>query len=245
MARFLPISLDADNFYFAADKGGGGGGEEDEEDETEEDDDDEKKPKTFTQDQVNKIMAKEKREGKKAGVRSLLAKLEVSDEEELSELLEAGKATKVVKGKKDDDEDDAERERERKRERDRDKEKDKTRAIKARNRLVKAELISAGMPRDDAEDFVDLVKFDDGDHDPDDEAVTAAVDDLKERRPKLFEVPDDDDDDASNGKSQQRRRTPDVRTPRPPKKRSKADPEADAKAALHKRYPNLKSSQAS
>lgn len=105
---FNPYSGNAHCFhlgpYFAEDdgKGGGGGGGGDDEEEDDADDetaDDGKQAKTLTQAAANKLIGEARRKGGKTAVTTLLTKLGVTTEDELTTLIttakEAGKAGKT------------------------------------------------------------------------------------------------------------------------------------------------------
>lgn len=143
---------------------------------------------------LQRIAAREKREGKKAGQTALLKKLGFESLEDLEDALTADRPAP-----KDDDQDDkgngpkpddeAAR-RAKRRELDAEK-RERTAAIKERRADLRGALRDAGVSRDDLDDaFAMLDRTVDDEYEDDD--VEEAVEALQERRPALFGVADDD-----------------------------------------------------
>jgi hypothetical protein len=135
-------------------------------------------PQTFTQDDLNRIATKEKADGRKSGRQELLRDLGVESEDDIKSLLEAKR--------KEDDEKLEETEREKRaRERaesERDQAKAEAAQAKQTARVEKA-MLAAGVPLgvvDRATKMVDL------EADADDDAIKAAVEQLKGDLPQLF-----------------------------------------------------------
>lgn len=152
----------------------------------------------LSQEEVTRIAAKEKREGKRAGQRELLESLGVEDPESAKELIE--RARQQLEEEKDERTKSAEAQAaaERKAE-----QAAKT-ADAARHEVnVIKGLVRAGADTETVDDLVPLVKADVGAETDD---IAAAVSDLKKKFPALFEKQssndgDDEDDSDSGGKT--------------------------------------------
>jgi hypothetical protein len=170
--------------------------------------------KKFTQADLDKHAAREKKQGKRAAVRELLEKFNFESVEEveafLKEAREKAKPAKRPKereaGDKDVDDKSA----------DKVKERERRVAAKELDADIRIELISAGAPRD-RDKLATLSRMIDRDElgdDPDQDDIADAVEDLKKDWPALFESNDDGDDrsdlspDSSAAPEGGRRRRP-------------------------------------
>lgn len=195
-----------------------------------EDDPDADKPK-ITQREMQRIAAREKSQGKTAGRRSLVEELGFKDEEELKAVVTDHKAAQ------DKQLSDAEkREKEATAAKDQADLRDRRAWEKERKVAVKAALLDAGMAKEEIDDdVISMVKTEDlkpGD-DIDDETVTAAVEVLKKRRPRLFEEPDDEGEPEHESN---RGGTPGTKTPPKPRQKGQKTAEEQANDQLRKRH---------
>lgn len=154
--------------------------EESEEDEEEEEDPDEKK---FSQKDVNRIMAKEKKEGRRTGRKTVLEELGFSSVEEAKKKLAA--ATKAKPKAKPDDDDETE---------DDSSEQVPDRTMSRLEARAERLLIRGGAP-DSEKKLAGLIRMLDLDPSMDEDDVTSAVEELKEEMPALF-----DSTDKGNGR---------------------------------------------
>ncbi|MFF2864516.1 hypothetical protein ACFVSX_32130 [Streptomyces rubiginosohelvolus] len=139
-------------------------------------------PRTFTQDELTALAAKEKAQGERAGARAALEKvaadLGFSNLEDAKAFIEEGRKAR-----------EAQLSEQQKRERelaDREaKAEAREKAAEARERTAnrRALLVGLGATGDDLDDAAALLRVPD---DADDEDVQAAADALKQRRPELF-----------------------------------------------------------
>lgn len=208
-----------------------GGAEEEEEEEEEEED----KPKTFTQAEVNRISAKEKREGKKAAIKEFLAELGVEGLESEADL------KKAVQNQKKSGQEESEalvelRDSLAKAQSDLEKANDKLASNTLRGKIVDA-LIEEGMTAKAARKASRLVEVD---AKAEDDEITGAVEELKAEMPNLFSVSnatDDDAEDKDRGGSKNQGKNSDAGPPPRKKGQQQETPESRAKARLAKDYP--------
>lgn len=148
------------------------------------------KDKELTVAELQRIAAKEKREGKKAGQRATLVALGFESIEEAQEALKgAKKPAKKKTGTEDDGDDDRATERETAAEA-----RERKAADKERRADLRGALRDAGVPRDDLDDAMALLdRAVDTEYDDDD--LEDAVEELKGRRPALFGEADDEGDE--------------------------------------------------
>jgi hypothetical protein len=159
----------------------GGDGDENDTDDDDNTDDTDEKPKTFTQRDLDRIAAKEKREGRKAASRELMDKFGFDSLEDAERFFEEAKSRDT---KADDDAEKRLRkaeERERKAE---DRYKLATR--KGNEADVLASLIGEGMPKAKAARAVRMVDLDLATEDLTADEIDEAVFALKEEMPELF-----------------------------------------------------------
>lgn len=179
--------------------------------------------KSFTQEEVNAIAAREKEQGKRSGVQGLLKLFGLSNEDELKEF------AKRVKDQEDAKLSEADRKAKEaeaaKAEAERYKREAETTLLTARK--VEA-LQEAGLTLAAARRVADLVKIQSGD---DDAAVKAAVDGLKKDMPALF----------SKAETEGGNKLPDG-SPKPPPRKTQGTATSTDKAReiLYQRHPNLK-----
>lgn len=202
----IPVVCGGDDDDDPNDPGGDGGGDGD--------GDDDDKPK-FTQKAANAIGAAEKNKGARAERKRLMESLGVKDEAELKAKLDAAKARE---DKESSEADKAKREADEREARAADKEKAATE--KAKTADVKSALVDAGVKDAKARSriatlvLVELAE----DDDPDEDAITAAVEAVKADMPSLFGESDGEDEiDPATGK-------PKAKTTRPIKKAVSGDP---------------------
>lgn len=172
-------------FYFAPadDSGSGNGGTGDggNENGNEGGDKGGDEKKEFSQAELNRIMAREKGEGKRAALREITEKLGIESLEEAQEILtKAREAEDKKKSETDRERERATRERE-----EAEREKAEARRERLTARIERA-LFKHGVPEDELEDVSALVKVED---DADADAVQEAVEALKKRLPRLFAAP--------------------------------------------------------
>ena len=135
-------------------------------------------PKTFTQEELSRIAAREKQEGRTAGINELLKQLELDDVDQLKEVLKRQKdADDATKSQVQKDAEKAARDKA-------DAEVEKS-AAKRDRLMVKVErsLLRAGVADATLDDVAKLVDIKD---DADDDAIKEAIDALKKRLPQLF-----------------------------------------------------------
>lgn len=149
--------------------------EEDEDEESEEEDPDEKK---FSQKDVNRIMSKEKKDGRRIGRKAILEELGVSSVEEAKKKIAA--ATKAKAKPKLDDDDDTEEDS---------SEQEPDRTMDRLEARAERLLIRAGAPDSDKK-LAGLIRMLDLDPSMDQDDVTSAVEELKEEMPALFDTTD-------------------------------------------------------
>jgi hypothetical protein len=188
--------------------------------------------KTFTQSQVNKIMAKEKREGRALGAREVMEQLGLDSLDDAKALIEE---TKDRESKVDDD---AARRTKRLDERERKAEQKLKEATRKTNKLdVLAELVGEGMSKAKAQRAVSLVELDLEVEDLTPDEIRDAVVTLKDEMPELFGVVEKEPEEKVWRPVGS---TPDSTarggSPRKPQPASVAD---RAKAKFAERHPNL------
>lgn len=177
--------------------------DDDDPDDDEEEDDDLADPestvkvgeRTFKVGDLQRIMAREKRQGKKSGAAALAKELGFDSVE--------GLKTAVAKVTDDDDDDDPDDESDKKAAKraraDADRraaERERKAAERERRADLRSALAVAGVPKDDLDDAYALLDRQvDGDYD--DDELDDAVEELRGRRPALFGTLDEDDDDTT------------------------------------------------
>lgn len=140
-------------------------------------------PKTFTQEEVTAIATREKSEGRAAAIKQLMTDLGITDVEEAKALLAAAKEAEQAKKTEAEKAAEAAAKAE--------KDAKKATAEAAMERLtarIERKLISNGVPFEDEKKLTrlrDMIKLE---PDADDDAVKAAVDDLKKEMPELFQA---------------------------------------------------------
>lgn len=208
--------------------------------ETEEDtkpDTPEQKPKTFTQEDLNRVASREKKEGRAGAKREILEELGVDD-------LEAAKEAIAAK---------TQREEEQRTE----TEKALAKAAEAEAKAAKKEaeleqrlhdstvkdaLLEAGVDRKNVSRIVSMVTVEVG---ADEEAITEAVEELREDLPNLFTEQESDDDDDDEDKGPPKKKAPvgsDVGNAPPKSKKSKSGKDK-AMDKLRERHPQAKAFQ--
>jgi hypothetical protein len=228
------------SFLWAPDSGGGSGGggnneesesEEDEGDEEESEEEPKRKAKTFTQEQMNRTMAREKSDGKKAGRRELLEELGVKDVQEAKTILEKYRESQ------DSQRTEAEKLSEQAK-KDRDSaDQVKREALKERNEAkVERQLLRANIKDGKETRAIKLLDLDlEGDLDADD--IKSAVEDLVEEFPDLFTSSKSDDEDEEDDPPKNQNRPRRIGDPgRPPQKKAKADAATKARSKLEERH---------
>jgi hypothetical protein len=215
--------------------------EGDDDDDGDEEEDDEPKGKSkLTQRQVNAIMAKEKRDGKRSGRREVLEELGFKTLEEAKKALQR-------KTEKDADTDDADNKaiaEAKDKLREAEKERD---ALKFQSKLERQLLAADALPGK-VEKAVRLLDLE---QDASADEIAEAIEDLRDDIPALFKANSDDGDDddesgSSSGSSRrkgtepapQRRKVKDSDAGSRRKKPQTASPQARAKARLAERHPN-------
>lgn len=139
-------------------------------------------PKTFTQEQVAALAAKEKSQGERAGARRALeefaAELGFSNIDDAKAFVEEGRKAKEAAMSEQERREQALADRERQL-------AEREAAAVARERIAnrRAVLVGLGATGDDLEDATALLRVAD---DADEQAVAEAAEALKERRPELF-----------------------------------------------------------
>lgn len=164
------------------------------------DDDDADNIVKFTQADLDRVSAREKKQGKRGGIRELMERFGFATVEEAEAFITKMRDVKPPKGKDDNTARDREVEERERKAADRE-------AAAARRELqadIRSELVSAGAPkdRDKLSQLSRMIDVDDLGDDPDEDDIADAVAELKETWPKLFESEDEDED----------RRTPDTST---------------------------------
>lgn len=168
------------------------------------DDEDKGGDRTFTQDDVNRMMTSEKRQGRDAGQRELLDSLGFKDADEATAYLQ-----RVRKQEEDNLTDQQRREREiESKETQAERERREAAEEKHTSRMERA-LIRRGVDEDDLDDAVVLLSRNVKQGD-DLDTIAEAADSLKERRAELFGGRDEDDQDQDR-----RRRGGELPTGRP------------------------------
>lgn len=165
---------------------------------------------------LQRIMAKEKRQGRSSGTRQTLEALGFDSLDDAKAFIEQHKKPK--KKKSGDGGDDEADEKARKREEAANARETRAKAAE-RKADLKAALSAEGVSKDDMEDAVALLdRAVDAEYDDDD--LDDAVEELRERRPALF-GDDDEEGDEENGRKRKpaRGRIP---SGRPPKKKAGA-----------------------
>lgn len=205
--------------------------EEDEEDEDEDEDDDDGGERTFTQVEVNRIMSKEKKAGRRSGIRKVLEELGVESIAEAKEKLGQTSNNRGTNdnGGNEQDPEAAEQARKAKEAADREKAEAARLKLEAKveRRLVRAKVDDKKIER--ALRMIDLDDLDDGD----DDEIDVAIEDLREDLPELFtESKSKDDDDEDKGKP----RAPGSNPGGVPRKKGTATPQDKAMARLQKRH---------
>jgi hypothetical protein len=166
--------------------------------------------KKLTVAQIQGIMAKEKRQGKKAGRQAVLDELGFASVEEAQAALKGATKPKPKKGEDDDEADTRASERETAAE-----ERERKAKAKERRADIRGALRDHGVSRDDLDDAMALLdRAVDTDYDDDD--LEDAVEELKQRRPGFFG--EDDGDDGEGTKPRPKAPIPTGR----PKSRNKA-----------------------
>lgn len=154
-------------------------------------DDDDKK---FTQKDLDKYAAREKKQGRRSATRDLMQRLGFDTVEETEDFIKEArdkvKPSKRSKERNDDKPDDD-------KSTDKAKERERKAAAKELDADIRMELISAGAPRDKTKlaTLSRMIDREDLGDDPDEDDIADAVEELKETWPKLFESEDDDGDD--------------------------------------------------
>lgn len=246
MGKILDNSNDDDD----DDEGGDGEGDED---------------KTFSQEAVDRMVAKARSQARRSAERKLLDELEVEDIEEAKRAVTKGKAEpkppkETGKNSKDGDKDDSSSEAVADLARQFEEFKLSTNGniaeLKITSKVEKA-LIKEGMSVAEAEKARRLVEVP---NNADEDEIEDAIDDLKETMPSLFDSgsksggdDDEDDDDDDDGKRRKpknrdrdrdrddRRRNPGSNPGGSPRRRkSGGDTRSDARTLLHERHPRLK-----
>jgi hypothetical protein len=155
--------------------------EEDHGDDDTDDDGTDDKPKTFTQRQVNRIMANEKRQGKELGIREVMEQLGTDSLDDAKALLEE------VRNRDSKANDDADKRLRKAEERERKADDLARKAIvKANTADVLAALIGENMEKKKAVLAVRLVDLDLSTEDLSEDEILEAVDTLKDAMPELF-----------------------------------------------------------
>lgn len=231
--------------------------ESEEDDETKDDKSDGKKSKSqtkklFPQEHVTKVAAREKREGRKAGQRQILAELGFQSLEEAREAIGQLGATDDDEDSSDDDKsskgDGASQKRANsdriKLERDREKLRTEKAAL-ARDRhelKIESALLQAGVEGSKAGRAAKLLDVEVGAK-PED--IQDAIDELKDEFPELFaskkrsDDEDEEDDDDTGDSTKKPARGNSNPGNRPRKNRPKLSPQEAAAARLKQRHPEF------
>lgn len=211
-----------------------GEGDPDDEDEDDEDDDDDpKKGQKFTQEQVNKFLAKEKKTWKKSVQAELLKELGVDNLDQVKAM--------VKKFNDEESKNKTEAERAADEAKKNSAASDAAKAEAAEDRLmakIERQLAKAGVEDEDLEDIALLVRRrveDDADAD----AVKDAVEAQKTKTPKLF-TSTSEDGEQDPPKGGERPKPKGVGDSKPPKKGTPpADARGQARSMLESRHPKL------
>ena len=234
--------------------------DEDLEDEDEAEEDDKstngktKSKKMFPQEHVTKVAAKEKREGRKAGMRQALQELGFDSLEQAKEAIgqmgatddDDGNDDATDKGKGSKQDDSQNRRAQLKLEQDRDKlrkERDDLKRDRHELKVTQA-LLQAGVDSSKASRSAKLLDVEVGAKDDD---IKDAIEELKEEFPELFapkkssEEDDEDEDDEGTGDNKKKKPARGDSNPgnRPRKKAPKQTPEEAAQARLKARHPEF------
>lgn len=219
-----------------ADDGDGDDADGDDDEDGDDEGDDDKKSKSFTEERVQRIAAREYRRGQKKGVTDLLKELEISDADELKRLIARGKGQKVEESEELKQEREALRKEREKIDRER------SEAAEDRfNARVERRLVAAGAKPSKIEKIARLLDLDLAD-DPDKDDIDEAIATLEEEMPELFVAKDTDDDDEDDDtpSRRQRSRVPDGDPGRPKgKKTPKGSGDERGRAKLMERHPEL------
>lgn len=195
---------------------------DDDDDDDDEDDDDKPKSKTYSQEQVNQIASKEKKDGKRAAVRELLEELGLEKIEDLKAI--------VTKHADAEEADKTETQKEKERAaREASAAEDAKKEAARDRRLAKLErmLSRQGVPDDKIDRAVKNLEVDQ-DEDLDDDEIKEAIETLKGELPTLFE----ESDDTGNGKNPP--------SPKQPKGKAGEKTSADkAKDLIASRHPQV------
>lgn len=195
--------------------------------------------KKLTQAEVTRIATREKSEGNKAGRAALLKELGIDDPKEASRLIELAK--------KKENEDLSETERARKDATEAENKVKTQEAELARDRLnakVERRLVAAGLQLDKKDEdkaekqLARAVRLLDLDLAADQDAIKAAVKELKDEMPNLFTETDDEEEEDSE--TTRRNGTGSQDPGRPPRKGApKGTSKERARATLLERHPSL------
>jgi hypothetical protein len=199
------------------------GGDEDPDDDSEDDDeedDDTEASGSFTQDQVNRFLSKERKKTKRSVERDIAEQLGMP-------IADAKKALEdLAEGRKPEAQAALDR---------RSAELDKREVELEKLKLsltVRERLQEQGVRPERLRRAVKLVELDDDE--PDDDDILAAIDELKQDMPELFaqpKPPDNQEDDDDEGTKPRRRRAPSSDPATPPRSRRKPPEDAFALGA--------------
>lgn len=188
------------------------------------------KDKAFTQAQVNRISAREKDEGRRAGKRELLEELGLEDADTLKEMVAAHKTTQ--ESQKSDLQ---------KAEQDRDKAKRDAEEAKAEAKQVRFDskvkdmLLEAGIPAKSARRVAGMLNGLTAESD--DDAITEEIEALQEDFPNLFGEQEEGGEDPQDDQGGAPPRSDPGRMPKTPPKSGNAKERATS--LLHERHPRL------
>lgn len=231
------------SWLWAPDDGGGSGGgqgggdpKDDEEDDDEEDDEEDppRKPKdrTFTQKEVNRIMAREKKDGKSSGVREVLEALGVKDLEEAKSIIKTYRDDSDAK--KDETTKAAEAA---KRDREAAEEAKREALLERVDARIERQLMKAKVKEGKESKVAKLLDID-REKDPSADDIKEAIEEIMEDFPELFTSSDEDDDEGDRkpkgGPNRPTRVNGDPG--RPPRKVAKKDPAGKARSRLEERH---------
>lgn len=176
----------------------GGGSDDDTEDDADDEDEEEDEPKTFTQEQVNKMMAKEKRQGRLSVYKTL--GIDPRNKEQVAKAKELLKGLGVPPA--DDKEDDSKQQKESLI----DNQKLKEAEERAFNAECQVEAIKLGAKAKYVSDIILLVKarMSEGDE------FAETLSEVKEMYPNLFGSDDSSDDDKEGSQEQNKKKKKDT-----------------------------------
>lgn len=199
-------------------------GEDSEDSESDSGDSEDGEEKTFTQAEVNRIMSKEKKAGRRSGQRKVLDELGVDSIEEAKQLLtKESDSGDTGSGNSSEDSDKLDKERKR-------LERERVETKKDRLKVsIERKLIRAGVQEDLLDRAVRMIDLDDLGDGEDDEIVSA-IEDLKDDIPTLFE--DKRSKDSKPGSHPGGK----------PRSKGKSSPRDRAMARLQERHPHLNKS---